>query len=159
MINPDLGSWCEISVEAIAANISTMRQGLSLHTKLGIVVKGNAYGHGLVLCAREFVEAGADWLVVNSATEAAGLRAAGIGAPVYICGPIFPAEAEEIARIRASAVISDAATASALARAGCEAGRTVLPVLSCVFSSRQLGIFSRWISPCRWSMRPIRRRH
>ena len=125
MINPDLGSWCEISVEAIAANISTMRQGLSPHTKLGIVVKGNAYGHGLVLCAREFVEAGVDWLVVNSAREAAGLRAAGIGAPVYICGPIFPAEAEEIARIRASAVISDETTAAALARAGCEAGRAV----------------------------------
>ncbi len=55
MINPDLGSWCEISVGAIAANLSTMRQGLSSRTKLGIVVKVNAYGHGLVLCAHEFV--------------------------------------------------------------------------------------------------------
>ena len=70
MLYPDAPSWCEISAAAIAANIANLRRGLSAGTLLGIVVKSNAYGHGLVVCAREFAAAGADWLVVNAATVA-----------------------------------------------------------------------------------------
>ena len=46
------------------------------------VVKADAYGHGLVPCARAALAGGATWLGVAQATEALELRAAGVTAPV-----------------------------------------------------------------------------
>jgi len=46
------------------------------------VVKADAYGHGLIPCARAAVEAGADYLGVALLEEAFALREAGIKAPV-----------------------------------------------------------------------------
>lgn len=46
------------------------------------VVKGNAYGHGLVEVAQAALAAGADWLGTAQLTEALALRRAGITAPV-----------------------------------------------------------------------------
>ena len=75
-IEAALNSWCEISAVALRANIETLRAGMREDTLLGVVVKSDAYGHGLGLCAREFMRAGADWLIVNSVGEAESLRAA-----------------------------------------------------------------------------------
>ena len=58
-------------------------------------VKANAYGHGLVLAARAFLEGGADWLCVNSTWEAAALREAGVEAPLYVMGFVPPEEVED----------------------------------------------------------------
>ena len=125
MLYPDAPSWCEISAAAIAANIANLRRGLSAGTLLGIVVKSNAYGHGLVLCAREFAAAGADWLVVNAATEAQALRRACIEVPIYICGPLFPEDASVVADCRAEVAVSDEQTVEALARAGRASGNDI----------------------------------
>ena len=46
------------------------------------VVKADAYGHGLIPCAKAAVEAGADYLGVALLEEAFALREAGIKAPV-----------------------------------------------------------------------------
>lgn len=46
------------------------------------VVKADAYGHGLVPCARAAVDAGAGWLGVAFLEEALALRAAGLAVPV-----------------------------------------------------------------------------
>ncbi len=43
------------------------------------VVKADAYGHGMVPCARAAVEAGATWVGTATPEEALALRAAGIG--------------------------------------------------------------------------------
>lgn len=45
--------------------------------QLMAVVKANAYGHGMVACARAAREAGADWLGVATIAEARALREAG----------------------------------------------------------------------------------
>ena len=42
-----------------------------------VVVKADAYGHGMIECARVAREAGADWLGVATPEEALALRAAG----------------------------------------------------------------------------------
>lgn len=124
-IYPDAISWCEISAAAIEANIATLRRGLSVDTQLGIVVKSNAYGHGLAACAGSFAAAGADWLIVNGVKEATSLRQLGIETPIYICGPVFPSEAVEIAKAEASVAIYDAEMATALAAAGRQMGRPI----------------------------------
>ncbi len=111
-------SWCEVDVEALHHNIAFVHRGVPAQSRLGVVVKSNAYGHGMLLCARAFMAAGADWLVVNSAPEAAALREAGLEAPVYICGNVPPALAGLVAQSRARAVLTDLETARALAHAG-----------------------------------------
>jgi len=94
-------------------------------TVLGIVVKSDAYGHGLTLSAREFLRAGADWLIVNSAVEAESLRATEKEVPIYICAQVAPFEAEKVVRADARVALCDADTARALAALARAWGRTV----------------------------------
>jgi alanine racemase len=86
------------------------------------VVKSDAYGHGLAICAEEFLNAGADWLVVNFAYEAIRLRQAGINAPVYVCGNVSAAQAATAAHPQTRFAIYDFAVAQAFAQAGEAAG-------------------------------------
>ena len=111
-------SWCELDADALRANVQYLRDRLAEGTRLGVVVKSNGYGHGMVACAREFLEAGADWLVVNALAEACTLRDAGIDAPIYVCGSVLPGQAELAARTAARVVLYDRDAAAALAEAG-----------------------------------------
>ncbi|MDA0746654.1 MAG: alanine racemase [bacterium] len=122
---PQSGSWCEINAGAIRTNVNTLRQRLRPGALLGVVVKGDAYGHGLVPCARAFVEAGADWLVVNALYEAVALRAAGVDAPVYVCGYVPPEQANLVAETGVRVVLFSQVCAEAFAAAGQKAGRPV----------------------------------
>jgi alanine racemase len=118
-------SWCEVSARAIHANVQLLRERVDRQTKLGVVVKSDGFGHGMVLCAREFLAAGADWLIVNFAYEAVRLREAGIEAPLYICGNVSVTQAPLVAASRARVVLYDADVALALAKAGRENGHSV----------------------------------
>jgi alanine racemase len=118
-------SWCEISSTAIRSNIQLLRQRIGTQVKLGVVVKSDAFGHGLLPCAREFLAAGADWLIVNFAYEAVKLRQAGITAPIYICGNVSAAQAPLVAQTQARVVLYDADVAQALAKAGRDSGHPV----------------------------------
>ncbi|MGB7444111.1 MAG: alanine racemase, partial [Coleofasciculaceae cyanobacterium] len=118
-------SWCEIYRSAIQSNVATLRQRIGADVVLGVVVKSNAFGHGMIPCAREFVAAGADWLIVNFAYEAVHLRQAGIEAPIYICGNVSAAQAEMVAQAQARVVLYDGEVARALAKAGREIGKPV----------------------------------
>lgn len=117
-----LRAWCEVSRAALRTNVATLRSGLAAGALLGIVVKSDAYGHGLVLCAREFVAAGADWLVVNSLDEAVRLRRAGLVVPLYICAQVAPFEASLAVESGARIVLCDADTARALAASARQSG-------------------------------------
>lgn len=118
-------SWCEVSASAIRSNVEILRRRVGEKVILGIVVKSDAYGHGLVPCAKEFLNAGADWLIVNFAYEAVKLREAGIDAPLYICGNTSVAQAETVARTRSRIAIYDLEVAQAVAKAGRESGYTI----------------------------------
>ncbi len=120
-----LNSWCEISAAALRENIGTLKAGMQAKTLLGVVVKSDAYGHGLALCAREFIRAGADWLIVNSVAEAESLRAADKEVPIYICAQPAIFETERLVKTAARTVLCDAETARALAAAARAGGRAV----------------------------------
>jgi alanine racemase len=118
-------SWCEISGDAIQSNVDMLKKRIGGDVILGVVVKADAFGHGLLPCAREFVSAGVDWLIVNFAYEAKTLRQAGIDAPIYICGNVSVNQAPIVARSKARVVIYDRLVAQALAKAGREEGHSV----------------------------------
>lgn len=87
--------WCEVDTAALAANMRAFRALLAPQVLLAPAVKGNAYGHGLEVAARAFLQGGADWLCVNALYEARALRAAGITCPIYVMGYVDGPNLEE----------------------------------------------------------------
>ncbi|WP_051913931.1 alanine racemase [Thermorudis peleae] len=81
------GTHAVIDLDRLAANAATFRARLPADTALMAVVKANAYGHGLVPCARAFLDGGATWLGVARIEEGLVLREAGITAPIVVLGP------------------------------------------------------------------------
>lgn len=79
-------TWVEISRDALSENVRNFRTLIGDGAILCPCVKANAYGHGLKECSKVFMDAGADWLAVNSLYEANVLREAGIDSPIYILG-------------------------------------------------------------------------
>ena len=75
-----------ISSSALRHNAQILRDLVGAQ-RAAFVVKGNAYGHGLVPVAR-IVEPYAARLCVYTIDEALGLRSAGISAPILVLGPI-----------------------------------------------------------------------
>lgn len=81
-----LRTWIEIDRKAIKHNFCVFKSLISKKTKLMAVVKSNAYGHGLVDFAKEMEKLGADYLGVDSVTEALALRQSGLKLPILILG-------------------------------------------------------------------------
>ena len=108
-------SWREVSEAALRHNVKTLK-ALVGEQRLGVVVKADAYGHGLAAVAPIAVSAGADWLVTNFAHEARAVRAlAGCEqVPLYICGTVFAHEADVVAEARARVLVYDVDVARAL---------------------------------------------
>ena len=80
-----------VDLGAIAANIRTLA-ALAPAAEVMAVVKGDAYGHGLVPVARAAVAAGATWLGTAQTDEALALRAAGLTARIltWLYSPAAP---------------------------------------------------------------------
>jgi alanine racemase len=74
-------AWARIDLAALRANVEALR-ARAPRAGLMAVVKSDAYGHGMVPCARAAIEAGASWLGTATPQEALALRAAGIGGRV-----------------------------------------------------------------------------
>jgi alanine racemase len=70
-----------VDLDALRDNVATLAR-LAGPAKVMAVVKADAYGHGLVPCARAAVQGGATWLGCAFLEEALALRAAGVSVPV-----------------------------------------------------------------------------
>ncbi len=108
-------SWVEISRDALAHNIKSLKNRAGQGVVLCPCVKANAYGHGLVETSKIFLESGADWLAVNALYEAEILREAGIEAPLYIMGYTLLKDLERAWELDCRVVVYDNETLDALA--------------------------------------------
>ncbi|MDX3094166.1 alanine racemase [Streptomyces sp. ME01-24h] len=81
MDETNLRAKATIDLAALRSNVAALR-ARAPRSGLMAVVKADAYGHGMVPCARAALEAGADWLGTATPEEALALRAAGITTPV-----------------------------------------------------------------------------
>ena len=70
-----------VDLAAIRSNIRRMRE-VAGPAEVMAVVKADAYGHGMVQCARAAVQAGAAWLGCALPEEALALRSAGLTVPI-----------------------------------------------------------------------------
>ena len=73
MLNRPL--WAEVSRHRLLGNYEKLRRKAGSHADLMPVVKANAYGHDVLLCAPLLAEAGAPWLGVTSTSEGMAVRA------------------------------------------------------------------------------------
>ena len=78
---PGVPAAAVIDLEAVRHNVRVLAERAAPADVMA-VVKADAYGHGLVPCARAALEGGASWLGVAQLSEGLALRQAGIGAPM-----------------------------------------------------------------------------
>lgn len=90
---PTRPCWAEIRTRALEENFRFLASLAAPHADLLSVVKANAYGHSLALCAPALVRAGAQWLGVNSVEEGIVARALCPQARILVIGGIFPGQA------------------------------------------------------------------
>jgi len=83
-------AWVEVDLAALSHNAGVLRRAIPPDARLGLLVKANAYGHGLEMAARAAVAAGADQLMVAAIDEALALRKAGVDAPILVVYPVSP---------------------------------------------------------------------
>ena len=84
MFRNDEFSRLEINLNGCLDNYKYFRSRINASTKLLVLVKANAYGHGAVEFASLMEEAGADYLAVAYPVEGMELREAGIKAPIMV---------------------------------------------------------------------------
>jgi alanine racemase len=114
--------WVEIStgafeenyrllVEACAPNADSSSVSASVLASTAVellaIVKADAYGHGLDLCAPAAVRAGAQWLGVTSVEEGVAARAVCPDAEILAIGGVFEGQADAVAAHRITPVVWD----------------------------------------------------
>jgi alanine racemase len=104
-----------VDLDAIACNLSTVRQQVTPSARLMAVVKANAYGHGAKIVAKAALESGATELAVATVEEGVQLRLASVGAPILVLGPIDTSEIEPAVSARLSLAVADQAVVDAIA--------------------------------------------
>lgn len=99
--------WVEISARAFEDNYRFLSGLAGPQVELLAIVKANAYGHSLALCAPAAVRAGAQWLGVTSVEE--GIEARGLcpDARILVISGVFPEDAEAVVRNKLTAVVWD----------------------------------------------------
>ncbi len=118
-------SWIEIDEAALRSNLRSFRQRLRPEVLLQIVVKSNAYGHGLEEVAAISAAAGADLFGVHTIEEAERLARLALGRPILILGYLARAQARRAVAVGAEVTVYNGATLEALSAAATAAGRTV----------------------------------
>ena len=102
---PTRPCWVEIDTRALEANYRFLATLAAPHAELLAIVKANAYGHSLDICAPAAMRAGARWLGVTSVEEGVALRAACPDARVLVIGGVFPGQGPDVLRHKLTPVV------------------------------------------------------
>jgi alanine racemase len=108
-------AWAEIDLDALTANLATLRSLAGPATALQAVVKADAYGHGVGPVARALARAGVDGFCVATFDEGVALREMGIREPVLVLYPVPPEVAGDAADLRLAICAGDAGLLDELA--------------------------------------------
>ena len=77
-------AWAEIDLNAIVHNMQMARAVAKPGVRLMAVVKGDAFGHGLIRVAKTAVNAGAEYLGIGTVDEGIALREAQLNVPILL---------------------------------------------------------------------------
>ncbi len=100
---PNRPCWVEIRTQALEDNYRFLEKLASPLAELLAIVKADAYGHSLAICAPAVVRAGARWLGVTSVEEGVAARAlcpvnSDNRPHILVIGGIFPGQGEVVIR-------------------------------------------------------------
>jgi alanine racemase len=90
--------WVETDTQALEDNYRFLASLATPDVELLAVVKANAYGHGLALCAPAVMRGGARWLGVTTVEEGVEARAACPDAEILVISGVFPGQGEAVVR-------------------------------------------------------------
>ncbi len=90
--------WVEIDTRSFEDNFRFLASLAAPHAELLAIVKANAYGHGLSLCAPAAVRAGARWLGITSVEEGVATRVDCPEAQILIISGVFPGQGADVVR-------------------------------------------------------------
>jgi alanine racemase len=105
---PTRPCWVEIQTRLLEENYRFLLTLAAPHMELLAIVKADAYGHGLELCAPAAVRAGARWLGVTTVEEGVAARAVCPEARVLVVSGAFPGEGKAVVENRLTAVAWEA---------------------------------------------------
>jgi alanine racemase len=100
--------WVEISTRSLEDNYRFLNSLAAGDAELLAVVKSDAYGHSLALCAASAVRAGARWLGVTSVEEGVTARAVCPEARVLVMCGCFPGEGATVLEHKLTPVVWEA---------------------------------------------------
>lgn len=142
-----------VSRENFSRNIHYLRR-LIAPSKLCVVVKANAYGHGIAALAPVAVEAGADMLGICTNPEAETIRRIGLRVPLLRLRMALEAEMEESVReFEIQEQVGSPEAAAYLSAAGVRRGRPVDVHLDIDTGMGRSGFFPEQIGAIRQAMR------
>jgi alanine racemase len=93
-------TWAEVSLSALRHNFRLIQEHVGPEVTVCAIVKADAYGHGVVQCARALQEAGAGWFGVTSTEEGVKLRESGITGRILLMTGFWRGEQEEVVHHR-----------------------------------------------------------
>ena len=91
-------TWAEVSLSALRGNFRVLQQHVGDAVTICAVVKADAYGHGVVECARALEQEGAAWFGVTSTEEGLALRQAGVRGRILLMTGFWRGDQEEVVR-------------------------------------------------------------
>ncbi|HZP05672.1 MAG TPA: alanine racemase [Terracidiphilus sp.] len=96
--------WVEIRTRFLEHNYRFLQQLAAPDADLLAIIKADAYGHSLALCAPALTRAGARWLGVTSVEEGIAARACCPNAQILIIAGVFPGQAAAVIQHRLTTV-------------------------------------------------------
>jgi alanine racemase len=101
---PGRPCWVEIRTRSLEQNYRFLADVAAPHAELLAIVKADAYGHSLDLCAPAVVRAGAQWLGVTSVEEGVAARAVCAAAQILAISGAFAGQGADVVRHRLTPV-------------------------------------------------------
>jgi alanine racemase len=137
--------WVEIRAQNLEENYRFLTTLAGGDAELLAIVKADAYGHSLGLCAPAAVRAGAQWLGVTSVEEGVAARKLCAGARVLVIGGIFAGQGAAVVEHALTAVVWEPGQIDELESAARAAG--ALPASIPVHLEIDTGMSRQGVSP------------
>src|ERR1035441_3965023 len=114
--------WVEIHTRSLEDNYRFLESLAAPDIELVAILKADAYGHSLALCAPAVLRAGARWIAVTSVEEGVAARALCPAAGVMVIGGIVPGQGAAVVEHGLTAVVWEPAQFDDLEMAARAAG-------------------------------------
>ena len=110
-------AWVELDFRILCENLDAMRATLASSAEIILVIKANAYGHGMKTVASHAYRCGVRWFLVARLDEALEVRSAVPDARILLLGSVWPADIADVIEHRITPVLVSAGQAAELAAA------------------------------------------